>query len=581
MVAIDAGSGPRIARPVAGAAPVPRPVAPPVARPRRGEGDRTRVRVGLTMAAFGAVFLAIIGRLVQLGLEEAPAPSYVANAQDAILASRPDILDRNGEILATDIRIASLYAEPRRIVNVEEAMDAIAAVFPDLATPEMRERLSSDAGFIWIRREITPQQQEAVHRFGIPGFGFLTETQRFYPVGREVGHVVGMVNIDNEGLAGIESNIDQSWLASLHALGFARGEALEPVSLSLDLRVQHVMYDELTQAMARYQAIAAAGVVLNVNTGEVVAAVSLPDFDPNHPEDATVDNAFRVLSGTYEMGSVFKSFTIASALDSGRVSINDFFDAIHPLYVGNKAISDFHGQNRVLSVPEVFIYSSNIGTARIAVQMGMDTQMAYLDRFGLTSRLHTEIAAARPQVPAHPTQGDLMTMAFGHSIAVTPLQLVAAEAALMNGGWLMTPTFYPRSEEDALAGATQVVSAQTSAIMRQMTRLNVEDQRGSGNLAEVPGYLVGGKTGTAEKVVNGAYSSSVRLNSFLAAFPIDDPQYVVLVMLDEPKPERPGIGATAGLNTAPTAGAVIQRIAPMLGILPRFGIPDDYSLIPE
>ena len=559
----------------------------PVTAARRKSGgnsrwqrqDQMRNRIVLTVAGFAIAYLVIIGRLVAFGVME-PEPAGAFNDPNAAIAtSRPDLVDRNGEILATDIKMASLYAEPRNIVDPDEATELITSVLPDLNASVLRKKLSGRAGFIWVKREITPTQREQIHNLGIPGVGFLSESRRFYPGGPTAAHIVGLVNVDNQGIAGMEKYVDDSGLGDLHEAGFARGEDLEPVALSIDLRVQHILRDEILGAIDRYQAIAGTGIVLDVDTGEVLAMVSYPDFDPNDPVDAQKpDRLNRMSAGAFEVGSVFKSFTFAMALDYGEVTLTDTIDASRPIRVGRFTINDFHGKHRVLTVPEVFIYSSNIGSARMALQVGAERQQAFLDKLGFTRKIETDLPeVAAPIMPKKWSDLTTMTVAFGHGIAVTPLQVAVADAALVNGGKLIPPTFLTRSREDADALAKQVISPHTSNALRHLFRLNVE--KGSGRRAEVEGYRVGGKTGTAEKVDNGRYSASKRLNSFLAAFPIDDPRYVVLVVLDEPKSEKPGVGATAGLNAAPTVRAVIRRSAALLGVMPREDVEVETLLV--
>ncbi|MBN9671651.1 peptidoglycan D,D-transpeptidase FtsI family protein [Roseibium aggregatum] len=549
------------------------------AQPRAARGSvsssAVKSRVYVAMLAFACVYLAIGGRLVLLAqTEEAPSRAWIS-AQDSVAASRPDLIDRNGEILATDIKTASLYAEPRRILDVDEAVEGLIRALPDLDAKIVRQRLASGAGFVWLKRELTPQKVEQIHNLGLPGIGFLSENQRFYPGGPTAGHIVGSVNVDNQGLTGIEKYIDNEWLADLQSLGFASDRSMEPVRLSVDLRVQHVVRDELVKAMDRYKAIAAAGIVLDAKTGEVLAMSSLPDYDPNDRAQALdKDRLNRATGGVFEMGSVFKTFTTAMALDSGAVSINDSFDATRPIRAGGRTITDFHGKNRILSVPEIFIYSSNIGTAKMMLATGIARQREFLGRLHLTERLKTELPEnAAPLLPPKWNELAAMTISFGHGISVTPMQTAVAAAALVNGGTLLTPSFLPRTPEQVQAAGKQVISEETSRMMRYLFRLNVLS--GSGRRADVPGYTVGGKTGTAEKIENGRYVSNKRRNSFLSAFPMDDPRYVVLVVIDEPKPERQGIGATAGLNAAPAVGAIIRRSAPMLGVMPRFGKGDE------
>lgn len=534
---------------------------------RTGSG-RARNRLVMAMGVFLILYGAIAGRLVYLGFQDSVDGGGPVQRNTA---SRPDIIDRNGELLATDIKTFSLYAEPRRIVDADEAIEKLVTVLPDLNYEQTYHRLRTDAGFVWLKRQMSPRQQAAIMGLGIPGIGFRAENRRFYPGGATASHILGLVDIDNKGIAGIEKYIDSQGLADLREIGLADREALKPFQLSIDIRVQHILHDELTRAMERYQTIAAGGVVLDARTGEVVAMASLPDYDPNNPVDAhRKDRLNRMSGGVFEMGSTFKGFTTAMALDSGQVSIDDSFDARQPIRIGKHTIRDFHGKGRVLSVPEIFIYSSNIGTARMAEMISIDQHRAFFRRIGLLDKLSTELPeVATPTGPEEWKRINRITISFGHGVATTPLQTAVSAAALVNGGVLFNPTFLPRSQADAVDHATAVLNPKTSAAMRYLFRLNVE--KGSGRRAEVPGYFVGGKTGTAEKVVNGRYSTDKRFNAFLSAFPVDNPHYVVLVILDEPKPEQPGMGATSGLNAAPTVSNIVRRAAPLLGVMPEFG----------
>ena len=536
--------------------------------------DDMRGRIRVAVLAFLAAFLVVIGRLVMFGLAPATHGSAYSDPNAIAATARPDLVDRNGEILATDIKMSSLYAEPRNILDPDEATELITSVLPDLDAAALRKKLATDAGFVWVKREITPMQQQQIHALGIPGIGFMSESRRFYPGGPTAAHLVGLVNVDNQGIAGFEKYVDDHGLADLHAAGFAATEDVAPVKLSIDLRVQHIVRDELADAMQRYHALAATGVVLNAHTGEVLAMASLPDYDPNNPVDANQpDRLNRMTAGAYELGSVFKSFTFAMGFDSGAVKMSDVIDASHPIHVGRFTIHDFHPKSRALTVPEVFIYSSNIGAAHMAMKVGKDVQQEYLRRFGLLTRLQTDLPeVASPILPPKWTDLTAMNVAFGQGIAVTPMSTAVADAALVNGGWLIPPTFEPRTEAEAKALAVEVVKPSTSDQLRYLFRLNVE--KGSGRSADVPGYMVGGKTGTAQKVENGRYSANKRLNSFLAAFPIDAPQYVVLVVLDDPQAEKQGEGTTAGSNAAPIVGAIIRRSAALLGVEPR----DDVKL---
>lgn len=542
---------------------------------KKGSG-RARNRIFMAMGVVFAIYGTIGLRLVQLGMADDPVVNL---PQSRPTASRPDIVDRNGQVLATDIKTASLFAEPRRIVDIDEAIEKLQTVLPDLDYKQTYRRLDSSAGFVWLRRQLSPRQQADILALGVPGLGFRTEKRRFYPGGATASHILGLVNIDNKGISGMEKYIDDQGLADLQALGLAGPDTLEPVKLSIDLRAQYVLHDELMGAMERYKAIAAGGVVLNARTGEVIAMASVPDYDPNNPYNALEkDRLNRVSAGVYEMGSTFKLFTTAMALDSGKVGLNSTFDASKPLRIGGFTINDFHGKRRVLTVPEIFIYSSNIGTAKMAEVIGVEGHRDFLKKVGLLDRMKTEL----PEV-AHPTEPKewkrlhSITISYGHGVATTPLQTAVAAVAMVNGGKLFPPTFLKRTEEEAAQIAEQVISADTSAKIRYLFRLNVE--KGSGSRSEVPGFHVGGKTGTADKIVNGRYANNLRFNAFLAAYPSDDPDYVVAIVVDEPKPEREGIGATSGLNAAPVAGNVIRRTAALLGVEPDFGHESEALLV--
>lgn len=531
--------------------------------------DQGKSRLVMTFVAFVMIYSVIAGRLVLLAFY--PETERMTGVQnDMPSTARPNIVDRNDQIIATDIQQPSLYAEPRRIIDPDDAAEQIAQIFPDLDAGELRGRLASKKGFIWLKRGITPLQQETVHALGLPGIGFRNEHHRVYPSGRMSSHILGHVNIDNQGIAGLEKWVDRDRsLTSLHEAGFATDQQ-EPVALALDLRVQHVLHDELADAMKRYEAIAASGVIMNAKTGEIVALSSLPDYNPNDAQEALMpDRINRITTGTYEMGSTFKAFTLAMALDSGQFRLEDKVDARGALRIGSHSISDFHGKNRILDLMEVFIYSSNIATAKIALALGSAHQREFLGRLGILKRLETELPEnAAPQVPKNWGLINTATIAFGHGIAVAPLQAVAGTAAIVNGGYLVQPTFKKRSVDEARALASQVIKPETSLMMRQLFRANV--LRGSGKQADVPGFDVGGKTGTAEKVIEGRYSQEKRMTDFLAVFPSKDPEYVVLVVLDEPKKvAETGGAATAGVNAAPTAGRIIARAAPLLSVSPQ------------
>lgn len=534
---------------------------------------RTRIVMGVFMLCFAIIAV----RIGFVSLKPTEQKEAKVTRDKTVKFPRPDIVDRNGVVLATDVVISSVFADPRKIIDIDEAIELLTAHVSGLSAADLRKKLQSKRAFVWIKREVTPSEQERIHNLGIPGIGFREETLRVYPNRRAAAHVLGLVDVDSHGLAGIEKYLDGRGSLYVASLAEPGSVSTAPVVLSLDLRVQHALHTELQAAMERFQAIGAGGVVLDVRSGEVVAMASLPDYNPNNPEtlnDQTRLN--RMISGVYELGSTVKSITFAMAFDDGVTTLDSTYDASKPIRVGSFSISDYHAQRRVLTVPEVFIHSSNIGTAKMALDVGLERHMAFLEKMGLTRRLNTELPGAAPLLPPRWTKVASMTVGFGHGISITPLQLAAAGVALVNGGKLITPTFLIRDPAVAASQAVQVIKPETSKIMRDLMVLNVAE--GTARKAQVPGYHVGGKTGSAEKVINGRYAKNKLLTSFLGMFPGRDPRYVILIMLDEPKPAEGTYGyKTSGWNAVPTAGKVIERIAPMLGLSPQPDVPIDVS----
>ncbi|MGD8310235.1 MAG: penicillin-binding protein 2 [Chromatiales bacterium] len=527
---------------------------------RRSHLETSRNRLLLAGALFTAAFVAVGVRMVDLSGPQ-PVEERTLAAVDAgrVYTGRAEIVDRTGTVLATTLKTASLYADARRVRNPDEVARKLVAVLPELDYDTARKRLASGRSFVWLHRNLTPREQYEVNALGEPGLDFQQEEQRVYPQGPLAAHVLGFVDIDGRGIAGIERTFD----------GRLRGEH-EQLQLSLDLRVQNILREELARAMTTYSAIGATGIVLDANTGEVVALASLPDFDPNHPAEAPSETRFnRATMGVYELGSTFKLLTAAAALDAGTVNITGGYDASNPIHVARFTINDFHAKKRWLSVPEILIYSSNIGAAKMALDLGVERHKAFIERIGMTRPANLELPeTADPLVPSGKWRElTSMTIAYGHGIAVTPLHLANAVAAIANGGFLRQATLVRRAEDGPMP-AHQVISLSTSEQMRKLMRLVVT--HGSGRNANVPGYQVGGKTGTAEKLSpTGGYAKHKLFSSFIAAFPMDKPRYVVFAALDEPKGTEETHGyATAGWVTAPAVGTVISRIAPILGVAP-------------
>jgi cell division protein FtsI (penicillin-binding protein 3) len=484
----------------------------------------------------------------------------------SVQAERATITDRNGQILALSLPTAGLYANPRVLTDAADAAHKLKSVLPELDEADVRARLSDTRKqFVYIARQITPRQELAINDFGIPGIQFQPTARRRYPQGNVAAQVLGGVDVDGHGVAGVERAFDQR-LAGNGA----------PLRLSLDVRVQAVMRDELAKSMAEFKAIGACGIVMDVNTGEVLAMVSLPDYNANEFGTAKPDDRFnRAVTGMYEPGSTFKLQTVSMALDDGVVQTWNGFDATSPIHIGRFAINDFEGKHRFLYVPEIIAYSSNIGAAKMAQAVGMERQRAWLQKLNLMSRLKVQLPeAGRPLFPAINNWGEAatLTIGFGHGVAVSPLHVVTATAAVADGGILHQPTLL--ADDDVESGGTavadpgvRIMQASTSDITRKLMRLVVT--AGYGKPAEVPGYYVGGKTGTAEKVVGRGYARHANVSAFVSVFPMNAPRYAVYFMLDDPQGNKSTGGfSTAGAVSAPGAGRVIARIAPMLGLLP-------------
>nr|WP_240953420.1 penicillin-binding protein 2 [Sneathiella chinensis] len=478
------------------------------------------------------------------------------------VGSRGGIYDRNGQLLAVTLDTVSLFADPRKVPDADAAAKKIVRVLPDLSEATVRSLLSGDRSFVWLKRHLTPKQQYDVNALGIPGLFFRDEERRFYPFGPLISHITGYTDVDNNGIAGVEKYFDDQ------LSGRDRGQA-EPVALSLDVRVQHALRDELSRYMSIFQAIGASGMVMDVKTGEILGMVSLPDFDPNRPSDFSSDSKFnKATLGVYEMGSTFKVFTTAMALDMRSVALSDGYDATEPIRIAGFRIRDDHPKKRWLSVPEIFMYSSNIGTAKMADAIGPKKHKAFLAKLGLLERPAIELPeVGAPILPPRWNTLETMTISFGHGLSVSPLQLSTAVGSMVNGGVYVNPTILKKTGETEVEGK-RVISTKTSGVVRRLMRLVVD--KGTGRKAAAEGYLVGGKTGTAEKAVNGRYKRNALITSFVSAFPMDNPRYVVFAMLDEPKGNASTHGfRSAGWTTAPIVSRLVSRIGPILGIAPK------------
>lgn len=517
-------------------------------------------RLMLVMLLFaGAIFL-ISARLAQLQIFSGDAGGRVAAAANA---PRADIVDRNGVVLATTIDTWTIGVQPANIIGDKSELAArLNELMPEQSAAWYLEKLNHGGRFTYIKRRAEPALVQAVNALGDPGITFGREPERLYPQGALGGHVLGWVGIDGQPSGGIERTQTDELVARA-----ADGRALE---LSIDARVQAAMEEELGRAMTSLNARGGTGIVLDVDTGEIVALASAPTFNPNaiRPEDqSSLPNPS--IEGVYELGSTFKPLTVAAALDAGLTTPSERWDTTSALMVGRHRIGDSHPAGRALTVPEILTKSSNVATARIGERLGGER----MDRLFRSLHFHERPVIelhnrARTLYPERWDRGRILTTSFGHSIAVTPLHLASSYAALVNGG-VYRPTTLLKRTGDQIPAGERVFTAETSYKMRQMLRLIVTN--GSGRKAEAEGFRVGGKTGTAEKPGEGGggYSRTINVSTFAAAFPMDRPRYVVVVMLDSPQANAETFGqTTAAWTAAPVVSRVISRVGGLLGIIP-------------
>lgn len=517
------------------------------------------VAVTLSLAfcaiAFQGGILAMTGR----GLASASVPHTQSKLPEQ---KRADILDRNGERLATSVSVFSLYADPSNIWDPREVASQLVSVLPDLDFDTVLERLSDpEREFAWIQRGLTPVQRKAVFELGLEGLNFREESRRYYPKGALAGHVLGFTDVDGKGIGGLEYSMEVRLTSST-----------EPLRLTIDASIQYSLEAELAAAAVRTNAKGGAGIVLDAKTGEVLGMASWPLIDPNRPQDASPDTRLdRATGAVYELGSVFKPLTMAAAIDLGEVTLRESFDVTQPIRIGKYTIHDDHpvpGGQRATPT-SILAHSSNIGTVQIGIRIGEERQKRFLESVGLMSPSPVELAgSARPLVPLNWGEAATATVSFGHGIAVTPLAFASAFASLANDGDYLAPTLL--MERDPLLPARvpqRVMSAPTAAVVVGMMRVAVTD--GTGRNADVPGYRVAGKTGTAEKPGPNGYDHGRNVTSFSAVFPADEPKYAVLIVLDEPT-DANGRTASAAFTSAPAVGRVIERIAPILDVMPYF-----------
>ncbi|PPB81122.1 cell division protein FtsI (penicillin-binding protein 3) [Albidovulum inexpectatum] len=552
--------------------------------------DKARMRAESRLLILSVAFVMGFGlvgaRMASLAASE-PSEPQVASHGAGIVAQRADIVDRRGRILATNLLTHSLYAQPPLMVDPQRAAHELAAIFPDLDEDRLLKDFTGKRKFLWIKRRISPEQMQAVHEIGEPGLLFGPREMRLYPNGPLAAHVLGGAGFGREGVraaeivgrAGVEKTFD-AWLRDPANAG-------KPLQLSLDLTVQATVEEVLDAGMKLMNAKGATAILMDAHNGEIVAMASLPDFDPNDrpsppvsgdPSDSPLFN--RAVQGLYELGSTFKLFAIAQAVDMGLVNPDTMIDTKGPLVWGRFKIRDFHNYGPQLSVTDVLVKSSNIGTARIALQIGAVKQQEFLRALGMFDPTPVELVEAPGAKPLRPEKWPeitTMTVSYGHGIAASPLHLAAAYASLVNGGTRITPTLLRR---DHVEPGPRIISERTSAILRDMLRQVVA--RGTASFGDVPGYSVGGKTGTADKPLRTGkgYAKDKVIATFASVFPTTDPKYVLVVSLDEPvetsgaEPRR-----TAGWTAVPVAAEIIRRTAPLLGLRPELEPVADAGVI--
>jgi cell division protein FtsI (penicillin-binding protein 3) len=485
----------------------------------------------------------------------------------SLVPDRGDIVDRDGEPLARTIDAWTIAIHPSKVIGDKLALARqLARLMPEHSEEQYFAMLRSGKPFFYLRRRASPALVEAVNSLGEPGLAIQREPDRLYPQTTLAAQVLGYTDIDGHGVAGVERAFD-GYLSDPRTRG-------APLTLSISSKIQQALEHELDDARQQFSAIGAAGVVMDVHTGEVLAMTSLPTLNPNAAGQGTPEQRFnRATLGVYELGSTFKPFTVAMAMDAGVIkSVGQIYNCPHELHVYGHVVHDTHPFGRACSVAEIMMESSNIGTAQIADQLGTERQKAFLKKMGFTDRVEIELKERGRALTPGSRWGpfETMTVGFGQGIAVAPLQLAMGYATLFDGGVYHAPTILKRGPGNPLPPGRRVFTEETSDRMRSLLRLVV--MKGTGKKADAPGYRIGGKTGTAQKLINGHYSQTINITSFAGVFPMDDPRYVIVVMLDEPHATKDTFGfTTAGWNVAPVVSRTVSRIAPMLGVAPDMG----------
>lgn len=527
-----------------------------------------QIRSLIAVMGIVAGFFLISMRLLEIVLYSDNESFYLNNLKtssdysiESLPVSRANIVDCNGHVLASTMITKSLYANPSEITDVTEVARKLCEIFPEIAEVKIRDLLNKNGQFVWLKRHLTPSQQLEVLKIGIPGIYLQRDERRVYVQQELVSHLVGLSDVDNNGIAGIESSYDD--LLNL---------ATTPLALTIDMRIQHVVRDELCKSMSEFKAVGAVGIMLDVTSGDVVSLVSLPDFNPNHTIEDPELLFNKASLGLYETGSTAKILTLAAAFEHGKSKFSQLYDATQPFQVAKCNITDFSPQNRWLTTTEVFIHSSNIGTARMALDLGAENQREFLRSLNLFDELKIGLPeTAKPKLPRRWPEWMVATVSFGYGVSITPLHFASAISGIVNEGKMLPISLikHKNSAPEAKLEAKQVVSKETSKKIRQLMRAAVLENAKNHSHYMKSSYQIGGKSGTAYFSRAGGYDKNNVRTMYVAAFPIEKPQYLVLVMLIKPQSTKNTYGyRTGNWNAAPTAIRIIERAAGILGVEP-------------
>jgi cell division protein FtsI (penicillin-binding protein 3) len=523
-----------------------------------------KIRILVVLFGFVACFVLISCKLLIISNNNSRSSKTALSKGENF---RKEILDRNGTLLAVNLPSSSLFANPAKVIDAEKSIEKLSKVLGNLDKSKLLSELKSNKSFVWIKRDLTPKEQADVFNLGLPGFDFEREQKRIYTFGNLFSHIIGYVGRDFNGLAGIEKQFDE-FLTNRDPIT-KKEDKNKPLVLSIDVRLQTILNEEIERIMREFRAKGAVGIIADPNNGEVLAMISKPDFDPHHPNNAKPEELFNMASlGVIETGSVFKALTIAVGFDTNIVRLNDAYDTSY-MKIGKFQLKDYHPMKGWHSVAEIFMHSSNIGVAQIILEVGKVEFKRYLKNLGLLDQLQIELPErGRPLFPSDSRWNDLSmaTMSYGYALSISPLHFVQATIPVVNGGKMYPLTLLKKEPQSFIEG-TRVFSEETSKNMKKLLRGVV--QNGNSKKAEVKGYLVGGKTGTAEILLNGRYIKNARRSSFLGIMPANDPKYIIYIWFDEPKGNKESFGfATAGWTAAPAVGRVFERMVTLYGMEP-------------